>query len=139
MHFISLPYLFTVLALVSSSLARIQGISTPATIPAGTTNLNVTLTTADFIQNWVDYFVIFGFALNTSAVSEDPTSVGYPVSSADLITQGHSNTGWGNFTETIPVPTNTTGNYTVVAAVTAAYGASEEVSVQFFTTSVIVQ
>jgi len=132
MHFRAFMSLAAALVLASSALAKITSISTVASVKRGA-SLRVTLHTQDYITNWSDYSVIWGF--RKESVTSCTTCVGTPVASDDLHSQGHYDTGTGHFTEVVPAPTSP-GTYNLTAAVTSVFGASEEVAVVFFTTVV---
>jgi len=133
-----LTNLLALCAFAVPSFARVDGISAPATVPANQT-FQVTLTTQEFITNWEDFSIVFGMASATGNQCGD-TCVGsaIPLTFSDLVLQGWNNTGHGNFTETITAPA-TTGAYNITAAITSAFGASEEVAVRFFSTNITVQ
>ncbi|KAG8858221.1 hypothetical protein FRB96_005350 [Tulasnella sp. 330] len=117
--------------LISLSAARIVSISAPTSVKAGK-KFNVVIGTEDYIQNWSDYFIVFG--VRNSSLTPCDTCLGTPLNSYDLFTQGHYNTGSGNFTESLDI--KSAGSYTLTAAITSVFGASEEAAVSFANTTI---
>jgi len=112
----------------SGSFARIVGIQSPTSVVYGK-SLKVTVLTQDYVQNWEDFAIVWGYS------TEGSTSITTYVATDDLVSQGHSNTGTGQFIARVPAPT-TSGSFQLVAAVTYATGAADNVGLAFFNATI---
>ncbi|KAG9035737.1 hypothetical protein FRB95_010802 [Tulasnella sp. JGI-2019a] len=133
MHSSSLTSFLALLLLAIFSNARIIGVTAPTNVKAGE-GFALILQTAAFIQNFSDEYVIIGAREGTPLCD---TCLGTPLSYTNLHGQGYENTGHGNFSESITIAS--AGSYTITAAITSVFAASEEVAVRFFTTTVQVE
>ncbi|KAG9000906.1 hypothetical protein FRB94_001547 [Tulasnella sp. JGI-2019a] len=103
------------LCMLSSSLARVSHITTPAQVDADKP-FKVTLHT-EKMDGWSDYSVIFG--MKVTPLPPCDTCIGTPVSSAFLRTK-HWQTGDGSFPEYIAAPSHA-GTYNLTAVITSVY------------------
>ncbi|KAG8858260.1 hypothetical protein FRB96_005390 [Tulasnella sp. 330] len=116
---------FFTLFFASLSFARISGMTAPATVKKGD-SFKVTFQTGTFREN-VDYTMVLSF----SPIPCD-SCIGTPAGVFDLVSQGHSLTKPGSFSETIKAPT-TQGVYYITAAILYIVAHPDDVSVRFLT------
>ena len=91
--------------LLSSPVAHalITGIAGPTHVLHPGNKFHVTFFTADYIQNNLQYYALFG--ISPGAGFPDPTLLGYVLGSgSDLVLAGHSNTGNGAYNVTLNIP-----------------------------------
>ncbi len=113
--------LLATLALLTTSSARIIGLSTPSTIVAGVP-FTISLLTEDYIQTVYDV----GFALGITPGVGYPQSLGQVITSASLSTLSNSDVPL-NFTVSIP-STFQQGTATLATSVMSLYGVGSEPS-----------
>ncbi|KAI0167551.1 hypothetical protein BJ166DRAFT_237558 [Pestalotiopsis sp. NC0098] len=116
------------LAALPSASAYVNAVTGPETAAAGS-DITATVTTSIYVQNWVDYGIVWGIApvtyncANYNCVGQQIAyTAGYPDSFP-----------LGNFTQDLTVPSSlSAGDYQVFAAVPYLVGASGTVSVESF-------
>ncbi|KAG9030642.1 hypothetical protein FRB95_003657 [Tulasnella sp. JGI-2019a] len=118
------------LFLASLSAAHIAGISAPAVVKAKKP-FNLIFKTEGHIINYSDEFAIVGILQGGSASCNG--CVGTPLAFFNLH-QSHENTGHGNFTESVTIPT--TGTYTLSIVVTSIFGINNGATLNPFTTNI---
>lgn len=116
--------LSTTLSIISAAIlsaapasARIIGITAPTTPLTPGETFSVTFKTASFIQNNLQYYVVFGLAPSSypQGALGQLLGTGY-----DLVANGHSSTGPGSFDVSVTIPSTFTPSdvsYTLTAAI----------------------
>ncbi|KAF8319349.1 hypothetical protein DL93DRAFT_2074966 [Clavulina sp. PMI_390] len=135
----TLVVLFSILATIYPVSARITGITAPPTVHPGTP-FKVTITTEDFIDQIINYYMVFGIApqSNTNTALHTPLGTGY-----DLVTHKESDTGHGSFKVSVTIPStynpSTDGSAVNLRAVVfSAVGASWAPVSGLFSTNITV-
>ncbi|KAI1335267.1 hypothetical protein F5Y15DRAFT_255311 [Xylariaceae sp. FL0016] len=125
------------LAALPLASAYITGLSTPSTAAAGST-VKATLTTSIYIQNWVDFSIVWGlgppeWAGEQNGVISVGTQIDYTALYPDNEPTGNSN----NFTVDVKIPkSQSAGDYLLVAAIPYLVGASGETQLYAFNSSI---
>ncbi|ETS76133.1 hypothetical protein PFICI_11520 [Pestalotiopsis fici W106-1] len=115
------------LAAALPASAYVNGISGPETAAAGS-SIDATVTTSIYVQNWVDYSIIWGLAPATYNCAEYKCigqQIGYSAAYPDQLPLG-------NFSVALAIPEVSAGDYQLFAAVPYLVGASGTVDVETF-------
>ncbi|KAK7962127.1 uncharacterized protein PG986_002952 [Apiospora aurea] len=120
------------LAALPSASAYIYGLEAPATAAAGST-IKAKLLTASYVQNFVDYSVIWGISSGGGSCAPDicvGTQIGYQNFYPEQVPLG-------NFTVDVTIPKDTPAGETVLtAAVPSLVGASGVTKVHAFNATI---
>ncbi|KAF8319348.1 hypothetical protein DL93DRAFT_176731 [Clavulina sp. PMI_390] len=127
------------LSAICPAWARITGITAPANVHPGTP-FKVTVSTENFIDTYVNYYIVFGIAPqgDTSAALHTPIGTGY-----DLVAHKESETGHGTFQVSLTIPSSynpsTDGRAANLRAIVfSAVGASWSPITPLFSTNITV-
>ncbi|KAF8319347.1 hypothetical protein DL93DRAFT_2074964 [Clavulina sp. PMI_390] len=96
----TLVVFFCTLCAIYPASARVTSITAPATVTPGTP-FQVTVKTTPFIDNIINYYMVFGIAPQSDTNTGLHTLLGMGY---DLVTNNESETGLGTFDVTLTIP-----------------------------------
>ncbi|KAK8064682.1 hypothetical protein PG994_007320 [Apiospora phragmitis] len=123
------------LAALPSASAYIYGMEAPATAVAGST-IKATLMTASYVQNFVDYSVIWGISASGGGSCAPEICLGTQIGYKNFYPE---QVPLGNFTMDVTIPEDTpAGDRVLTAAVPYLVGASGVTKVHAFNATIAV-
>ncbi|CAJ2507199.1 Uu.00g083850.m01.CDS01 [Anthostomella pinea] len=128
------------LALPTLTSAYIASISTPPTAAAGS-SVTATVHTSIYIQNWVDFGIVWGLASAQygGQASDGTIYIGTQVDYTTLYGTGVEDSSRNSFTVDVPIPADwPAGEWLLVAAVPFLVGASGLTDVEAFNSSITI-